>query len=193
MTRVRCRYGRDRPDRIPGNVFCILYFVHQVVAQIGNSDRPGDHWVYRRVKYGMTATQVWKEPSCRNINAGSRAEVRLVYQQRGSSEHCSSLSFAGPSAIGNAKSHPWPFQAREWPYALGPRPVNGRPPLSRSANRRRAAGLNRSTGPVRSLVLRTSTQPVWSATSTQLPPPFELYDVVRQFKSVSSIAPPPLV
>ena len=77
--------------------------------------------------------------------------------------------------------------------ALGSKPANKRPPLSRSANRRHAAGLNRSTGPIGSCVSRTSTRPAWPAAFTQLPPPFELYDALRQVRSVSSIAPPPLV
>jgi mRNA interferase MazF len=46
--------------------------------------------------------------------------------------------------------------------------------LSRLANLRHAAGLNRRTGPDRSLVSRTVTRWSWSATSTQLPPLPEL-------------------
>src|SRR5689334_13472979 len=62
-----------------------------------------------------------------------------------------------------------------------------------SANLRHAAWLNRSTGPERSCVSRTSTR-LAVPTSTHSPPPFELYVDFRHFRSaVSSTVLPPFV
>src|SRR5580693_4770177 len=71
---------------------------------------------------------------------------------------------------------------------LGSGSANGR--LTRSANRRHAPGVNRRTGPLRSLVSRTSTRLAWSAISTHSPPLPELYVLFRQF-IVSILLPLP--
>jgi hypothetical protein len=90
---------------------------------------------------------------------------------------------------------PMEFSAASCAHNIRPvRPVQRSDPNERftwSANRRHAPKVNRNIGPVRSFVSRTSTRPLWSAISTHSPPPFELYDALRHFKFVLSVAPSP--
>lgn len=86
------------------------------------------------------------------------------------------------------------FSTRECPLCerrAGRSSANER--LTCSANLRHAAGLKASVGPCRSCVSRTSMPRRAWPTSTQLAPPFELYDALRHFRSVLSIVPLPFV